>query len=242
MTYLTGDTGGGKSVMALQIAYNVAANYGPVLVASNEILSPETTQRMVAWQAGVRGNLLKYGPAEELARGLPDIEIVMGRMSSTPHPLYMTDVTMDMMQIRQVVQKKVVEAGRDLALIVIDRLELLDDQVAGGRADEMERIVEISRRVKRLARDTRTHVLGVVQLRKMNDQNKRPTLDDLKGAAALKQDAQNVIAMWHPEAANFRPDESECEVHVLKCSTGKGGIVNMIFKGSTPAFYEKAVG
>jgi replicative DNA helicase len=92
----------------------------------------------------------------------------------------------------------------DIKLLVIDYLQLMNDRsVKGNRESE---ISNISRRLKRLAKELNIPIIALSQLSRAVETrgaSKRPMLSDLRDSGAIEQDADIVQFLYRPDYYNI---------------------------------------
>ena len=119
---------------------------------------------------------------------------------------------------------KLKREGRELALIVIDYLQLMH---GSGRVESRQQEVsEISRNLKALARDLNVPVIALSQLSRRPEEKGRadnkPMLSDLRESGALEQDADLVLFI-HRESYYKRNDptlEGKAMIRIAKQRQG----------------------
>lgn len=122
---------------------------------------------------------------------------------------------------------------RQIGLIIIDYLQLLDDEEANRNCDSSQKkISSIMQKLKKVACELSIPIIVTSQMPKTIDrrENKRPILQDLELVGAVEQNADTIIFLYRDEYYN---KDTECkgiaEVIVAKCTGGKMGIVELAF-------------
>src|SRR5437879_12061231 len=87
---------------------------------------------------------------------------------------------------------------RDLALVLVDYLQLVPAPASGARGPQDEELAQVLRRLKAVALERQVALLVVAQLPKFHPEreNPRPTLDDFGHLGAIKQHADMVPAAF----------------------------------------------
>lgn len=220
----------GKTMLALQIAANIAQNYRKgVLFASLEMPASELQIRLCAQVLGIHQEriLKREAQAMELIKNqLPAFEQI---------PLYYEDnQDMNLRDLELAARKQSRQEG-GLGLIVVDYLQLIE---IGGE-NRNEEIGKISRSLKRLSRRLDIPVVALSQLsRKLESRpDKRPMLSDLRDSGAVEQDADVVMFIYRDEYYN--PNTAEpgiAEIIIGKQRGGQVGTLKMGFRGSSARF------
>src|SRR5204863_7655403 len=80
---------------------------------------------------------------------------------------------------------------RDLALVVVDYLQLVPAPASGARGPQDEELAQVLRRVKAGAVERQVALVGVAQLPKFkpDPENPRPTVDDVGHPGAIHEHA-----------------------------------------------------
>lgn len=186
----------GKTTLAMNIAENVALKSSKgVLFFSMEMPRPELIRRLVASQGGLAQRLLQNG-------GLKDddwAKLTGGFTRLKDAPIYIDDSpALHINQIRTRARIRARQSG--LGLIVVDYLQLA---TSNGKSRE-ERIGDVSRGLKALAKELEIPIIALSQLNRECDKrvNKRPVLSDLRDSGALEQDADIVSFLYRDEVYN----------------------------------------
>ena len=127
--------------------------------------------------------------------------------------------------------RRIKRENQDLALIVIDYLQLM--QVPGKGENRVAEISEISRSLKAMAKELNVPVVALSQLSRAVDSrpNKRPILSDLRDSGAIEQDA-DVVAFLYRHSVYDRSDlesRGKAEVNVAKQRNGPTGAIEVAF-------------
>ncbi len=222
----------GKTALALQIAAHVATSGTPSLFCSQEMAEADLADRLLSLQGRI--------PVERVISGRltnDDWE----RVSAATGVLYQSPLFLDeqpaltLQDVRNKARQVKRKAGA-LGLLVVDYLQLM----AGDGANRNAEIEEISRGLKRLAKEMRMPVIALSQLNRAVEQrpNKRPMLSDLRDSGAIEQDADVVISVYRDEVYDPNSPHAGCaELGLLKVRQGKsGGFVPMTYVGEYVRF------
>lgn len=224
----------GKTALALNIAYEVAANQGlSVALFSLEMGKEQLVNRMLCAEARVDQYRLRTGSLRdedwdrltEAAARLQDV------------PLFIDDTGgASLRDIRA--RAKRLQAERGLALVVVDYVQLMQpNRRAENRQQE---IAQISRGLKELAKELDVPVLALSQLSRAVEQRqeKKPQMSDLRESGSLEQDADVVLFIYREEY--YRPEtdrKSIAEIIVAKQRNGPVGTVELGFFKEFPRFF-----
>ncbi|NDE67195.1 MAG: replicative DNA helicase [Actinobacteria bacterium] len=203
--------GMGKSALALNMAVNVARlTSRPVIFFSLEMSAYELSQRVLASEASVPSEVLRGSAPNE--KQWQEIGRAVGRLDI---PLIIDDSPMTSIGSMRARARRIRLAKGDLALIVIDYLQLM-----GGDAKVENRqleVSEISRNLKLMAREFGVPIVALSQLSRNLESrgDKRPNLSDLRESGAIEQDADVVMFIYRGEvvgdSAACRHDSQGCD-------------------------------
>ena len=127
---------------------------------------------------------------------------------------------------------------KNLGMVVIDYLQLMQsDRRIDNRVQE---VAEISRGLKRLAKELQVPVICCAQRARGPESrtDKRPMLSDLRDSGAIEQDADIVLFLYRDEYYKSEKDEPQniAEVIVAKNRHGSTGNVKMGWFGQYTKF------
>lgn len=241
----------GKTAFALNIAQNVAVQtHANVAIFSLEMSAGSLVNRMLCAQGNISANNLQTGNLTQ--EEWDKITVAMGTLSETN--IFIDDTPGNRIaEIRSKCTKLAQEAG-DLGLIVVDYLQLIE-----GRAENRQQeISQISRQLKKLAKELAVPIIALSQLSRSVEQrqDKRPILSDIRESGSIEQDADIVAFLYRDDyydhgeneenAANpdnvvfNQQDVVKTEVIISKNRSGSLGTVNLMFKKSYNKFLSLA--
>lgn len=227
----------GKTAFALNIALHLALKKGKgVGIYSMEMPARQLVLRTIASEAKVDLQRVRLGLLnEEEFKRLVD---AAGRVYEAP--IFIDDTPhLTLSELRAKARR--LKAARDVALIVIDYLQLIQVPDEENRQQE---IATISRGLKALARELEVPVLALSQLSRAVEAraDKRPVLSDLRESGSLEQDADVVLFLYRDEYYNPRSEKvGVAEVIVGKNRNGPTGTVNLQFQAALARFRNLAV-
>lgn len=219
---IAGRPGTGKSALALYCAQSAAARNFPVGVISLEMGDQQLQLRSMASLSGVPLWKLKRG-----ALGREDWEKIYAthdRMESLP--IYFEFSAYDSSSISRAVNSMIDSHG--CKLVILDYIQL----AKGYGASREREVAEISWLLKTLAQTNQIAVIGLAQLNRNPEREKRmPILADLRESGALEQDADVVVFLHR--------DEKEGKVLQVIFAKGRNigsGKVRVFFDPQTMTF------
>lgn len=189
--------GMGKSALAIQTAHHVAVHHGlPAAVFTLEMSAQEVNQRLLSLDARVP--LMRIRTRNGLTP--PDrSDLDSSRRTLEAAPLHTDDTVSARLVDIRARSRRMKQRHPDLALIVIDYLQLMLTERAENRNTE---ISVLSRGLKLLARELQVPVVALSQLNRNVEhrgKNAAPMLSDLRDGGSLEQDADVVIFIHRKE-------------------------------------------
>ena len=222
LTILAGDVGSGKSALALGIALRAARAGVPTLYLSGEMGPERVMERALALEGKAAVDDLRQGRLDPPARAA--VGGAAHRLRDIPLALrpLLGETFAEVREALEVVPPR--------ALLVVDSLQLTPSPRPAARLEE--RVALAVRGLKALALDRDIAVLVTSQLayHRTARPDPRPTLDDLGGHGAIKQNADLVLAIYREEM--YRPGqgvEGATELIVAKSRNGPTGFVDFYF-------------
>ena len=227
----------GKTAFALNLARNIAVEANVAVgIFSLEMSKEQLSMRLLTAEARVDSGKIRGGflDREDWNR----VNNAAGILYDAP--IYIDDSPgLTSMEIRAKARR--LKRDKNLGLLVIDYLQLMDSTSKGDRRD-LE-IAEISRSLKMLAKELNIPIIALSQLNRMLEQRseKRPMLSDLRESGALEQDADIVAFIYRDEVYNKdenNPNKGTAEIIIAKHRNGAVGTINMAFLGAYTRFEE----
>jgi len=228
----------GKTTLSLDLARHIAVNEKvPVGIFSLEMSSSEIVDRLICSQARVglwklrAGQLSSSGENNDFSK----IQNAIGTLSETP--IFIDDTPgASVMELRTKARRLQAEHG--LGIVVVDYLQLMEEPRI--RTENLvQKITEISRGLKALARELDIPVLALSQLSRAVEQRSPqiPRLSDLRESGSLEQDA-DVVLFIHREDLYKKDTERKniAEIHIAKHRNGPRGIVDLFFNENFVCF------
>ena len=208
---LAGRPGMGKTALATNIAYNVAAAYrsqtkpdgsiealdgGVVGFFSLEMSAEQLATRILAEQTEIPSYKIRRGDISEsdfdkLAAGAQIMQII---------PLYIDDTGgISIAQLRARARR--LKRQRGLDFMVVDYLQLLTGSSNKASQGRVQEITEITTGLKALAKELAVPIMALSQLSRQVESrdDKRPQLSDLRESGSIEQDADVVMFVFREE-------------------------------------------
>jgi len=218
----------GKTSIVLNIAKNVAQlHHLPVAVFSLEMSKEQLTYRLLSMEVGIESGRLRTGRLQ------PEEWPLLGNAISSLSqlPLFLDDKpNAGVLEMRSLCRRLMAETGKELGLVMIDYLQLMEGSTPDNRVQELSRI---TRGLKGMARELNVPVMALSQLSRGVEArtNKRPMLSDLRESGSIEQDADLVLMIYRDEYYNPETaDRGITEVIVTKHRNGPVGTVKLLFE------------
>jgi len=224
LTVVGAATGGGKSLLGMNLAAHVALRRGkPVLVASMEMTRKELIARLTAAEAGVKLDHL-------IRRKLTDddwarIAKVSDRLQNADKFILDDSPALTVPKIRARV-RWMVSQGTPPGLVVVDYMQLITpESTKAGDGNRAQEVAKISRGLKLIADEFAVPVIALAQFNR-GSVGRKPLVTDFKDSSQIEQDA-SVILLLHRELAadgsDTGPTAGKVELIVGKNRNGGQG-------------------
>lgn len=227
----------GKTAFALNIAQNVGTKTDrSVAIFSLEMGAESLVNRMLCAEGSIEAGHLRTGQLSE--EEWHNLIIAMGSLSKAD--IYIDDTPgIKISEIRAKCRKLAQEKG-NLGLILIDYLQLIEGT---GRENRQQEVSEISRQLKKLAKELKVPVIALSQLSRGVEQrqDKRPVLSDIRESGSIEQDADIVAFLYRDDyydrgdnddddqAMDHSEPNNIIEVIIEKNRSGARGTVELLF-------------
>ena len=226
----------GKTAFALNIAQNVGTKSKvPVVIFSLEMGAVDLVNRMICAEGNIHASNLRTGQ-------LTDDEwnsFTVATDILKDAPIFIDDSAGIKVGEISAKCRRLKQENPDLGLIVIDYLQLID---GNGKENRQQEVSEISRQLKKLAKELGVPVIALSQLSRGLEQrqNKRPILSDIREAGSNEQDADIVAFLYREDYHQQEGDEdtghddelpdNTVEVILAKNRSGARDTVRLLFK------------
>lgn len=216
--------GCGKTALAGQIVeYSCRSGVGTAFY-SLEMAAPQIISRLVCGRANVNSRALRKDELNDDGRQRVSKEFA----EVFEWPLLLADKMAISVAGMRSTLRPLVAAGK-IGLLVVDYLGLL---VGNARAENRnQELSEISRSMKRLARELNIPVIALHQLsRDVEKRGGEPKLTDLRDSGSIEQDADIVVLIHTKESEAYQADyrgvsswRKPCDLIVAKQRNGATG-------------------
>ena len=222
----------GKTALALNWAMAVTEYGGSAGIFSLEMPKAQLWERLVAAQAGVDLRAMISGRDSAAFHRVGNAKLELDQRG-----IWIEDRSSITAQEILTETDSLIARSSNLRLLVVDYLGL----VGGGsaKASETQRLAEITRGLKVLAKDRGVPVLLLCQLNREVETraNGKPRLSDLRDSGAIEQDA-DVVMFIHRKMTELR-NEKTAELLIAKQRSGPTGIIPLLFHPELTRYEEQ---
>ncbi|MGY3779352.1 replicative DNA helicase [Isobaculum melis] len=228
----------GKTAFALNIAQNIGTKTDEnVAIFSLEMGAGSLVNRMLCAEGSIDAGHLRTGSLSE--EEWQSLIVAMGSLSKAN--IYIDDTPgIKITEIRAKCRRLKQEKG-SIGLILIDYLQLIEGT---GRESRQQEVSEISRQLKKLAKELKVPVIALSQLSRGVEQrqDKRPVLSDIRESGSIEQDADIVAFLYRDDYYDREGGEDDdnndydsasqdniIEVIIEKNRSGARGTVKLLF-------------
>ncbi len=227
--------GVGKTALALNFALTAARGTGdpdgmkhPVLFFSMEMGRFEIVERLLCISAGLDASQLYHG-------GIPEyiLDEAVNDLYNGQVPLMIDDTAgLNILELRSRCKRAAAQLrteGKQLGMIVIDYLQLMQAPSASRSENRQNEIAQISRGLKQLAKELDCPVMALSQLsRESAKGDVKPQLYHLRESGSIEQDADVVMFLYREENNNAEEGDARAvELLVRKNRAGRQCEINL---------------
>jgi replicative DNA helicase len=215
--------GMGKTAYALNVVRQVALQRlpGAVLIYSLEMTAGSLAQRLLAAQGRIKKDLLRSAKVFDHADSSTRLVAAMEALKD----LDVRICDQPGLTVREVRSMALAERRRrGVRLVVVDYLGLIEHE--GRERSTADQIGDVTRTLKRLARELGCPVMVLAQLNRSVDErpNKRPVLRDLRDSGAIEQDADVVQFLYRDEYYTKEASQYPGQVEVITAKSREAEI------------------
>ncbi len=233
---LAGRPGMGKTSLATNIAFNIAAAYqgeqqadgsmkavngGVVGFFSLEMSAEQLATRIISEQTEVSSSKIRRGDISET-----DFEKLIACTQTMQRiPLYI-DQTGGISIAQLAARARRLKRQRGLDCLVIDYVQLMTGSSKASAQNRVQEITEITTGLKALGKELNVPIIALSQLSRQVEsrEDKRPQLSDLRESGSIEQDADVVLFVFREEyyvknlepRDEFDPKYDEWKMHFEK--------------------------
>jgi replicative DNA helicase len=245
VTVVAGRTSMGKSAFVLNVARCLGFHpeSGAVAYFSTEMPKEQLAIRLLAQEARVDMQRLRCGtlrPADwsKITQAMEKFQrsaIYLDDTSSiSPHDVHHRMLLLD----REIRSGKHPGVAGGVRCGIVDYLQQM--RPPERRTSRQEEVGDISKSLKRIAKDLHLHVFAVSQVNREPEKNrkdKRPSIAELRNSGEIEQDADNIILIYRDEYYNEDTvDKGIAEINVAKQRNGPTDTVKVKWTGAYGRF------
>ena len=201
----------------------------------------QLVQRLLCSEAEVDTQRLKTGNMQ--AKDWEKLAVAMDSLSQAP--IYIDDTAGCTITDLRAKCRRLAMAEKNLGLIVIDYLQLIQGSGSRSSDNRQQEVSEISRMLKAIARELECPVIALSQLSRGVEQrqDKRPMMSDIRESGSIEQDADIVAFLYRDDYysrggededgeavdAGAQDENGEIEIIIAKQRNGPTGTVKLHF-------------
>jgi replicative DNA helicase len=219
----------GKTAFMVQIAYNLCMSGCKVGIFSAEMSALQIGKRLVAVGSGESIRVIEQGGG----RGFKDVVHTIMQIGDSGR-LFVNDSS-NIMLNDLIKNSRTMKRKENIDVIFVDYISLITHE--NGKMANWEKIGDISKRLKQLARELHIPVVALSQVTRESE-GKPPTLADLRYSGSIEQDA-DVILFLHRDR-EVEAHTIKTQVIVAKNRNGEIGQANVLFLPSQTKFVNEA--
>lgn len=227
----------GKTAFSLGITKNVCQAGHFVDFFSLEMSERQLLMRMISSIGNINSMKLKDARRRFNDNDWKSYQQAQGMLSTWKENLAIYDESkITVQQIRSRVKESIRNFPDKRHLVIVDYITLIQ---GSGRRERHLEVGEISRALKRLARDLKIPVLLLAQLSRGVEQrqDKRPMLSDLRDSGEIEQDADKILFLHRDDYFDKDTENKDIiEVITSKNRNGALGTVSLAFIKETQKF------
>ncbi len=227
----------GKTALALNIAMNTARKGKSIGLISLEMSKEQLVERLFVSLLGVDSHKMKNGllTQDDFLR----MGTVMDQLNQCK--IFIDDSAgASVPELRAKARRLQMEHGLDL--LIVDYLQLMSfGSGVNSITNRVQEISEISRSLKKLARELCIPVMALSQLSRAVESRpvKIPQLSDLRESGAIEQDADVVLMMYREDYYEEDTDRAGItDIYVRKHRHGDVGRAELMFKKESLRFFD----
>lgn len=223
MVIVAARPGVGKSTLAVDFMRHASAKLDvPSLLFSLEMGANEVNQRILAAEASVPLSGIINGTLTD--NEWAKVDATAARLNQVP--LYV-DASSETTMVDIAAKSRMYVERKQVGLVVVDYLQLLR---ADGVVSREQEIASYSRQMKLLAKSLGVPVVVIAQLnRESVRRGGKPMVSDLRESGSLEQDADVIMLIDRPDAAD--PNDAragEADIVVGKNRRGRTGVATVV--------------
>lgn len=222
----------GKTALALSLARNAALDRHkptPVAFFSLEMSGGQLIKRLMSSESEIPLIKIQRGRMEE-----DEMKKLyqQGIQMLANAKIYIDDTaSMNIFELRAKARR--LKQKHDVGLIIVDYLQLMSGTGSSNSRNREQEISEISRGLKRVAKELNVPVIALSQLSREPEKraDKIPQLSDLRESGAIEQDADIVAFIYRPEYYGIHIDKmgesNPGETHI-KFAKNRNGVLDTV--------------
>jgi replicative DNA helicase len=222
----------GKTTLLWNILLKIAIHKKKVALLSLEMLAEDVGLNMMCCIQRVRTGRVRHGECD--SEDYAKLAKASGQLAALP--LVVCDPPSLTTTSFAAIARRLVAQG--VELIAVDYLQLM--QSSSKAESQVQKLDDISKTLKRVARELNVPVVAAAQLNRGVEgrESRRPVLSDMKGCGGIEEDADMALLIHRPEYYDPTDRVGMADVLVAKNRNGPTGDVVLAFRKEYMRFEE----
>lgn len=233
LTVLAARPAMGKTALALNIAWNVAASGTPVVFSCGEMSADELAERLLSHISQVDYSRIRTGRLDNNAHQ----RVADATEAMRAAPLHIWDAgrvtAPDLLAQCRLVSAK---EGQPVGLLVVDYLQRMGCDIR--YREPRHKVAHNAEALKSMAQDEHMCVLALAQLNRGLESraDRRPLMADLREAGEIEQEANEIVCLYRHHVYHEDTPAYAAELLVRKARGARTGTMDLHWDGSTMTF------
>lgn len=126
-----------------------------------------------------------------------------------------------------------------MRILFVDYIQRIEATKTGRNANKAEKVGEVVRGLKNLARDLQIPVIALAQVGRQAD-GRQPTMADISDSSEIEKEADQILTLYRPSVDDANAEPGEAIVSVEKNRHGPTGIVRAAWIADSMRFEDLA--
>ncbi len=226
----------GKTALLLNFAVSCGLPCG---IISAEQPAQQVGARIMSISSGVQADKMRNGRFDE--EDLGRLERGMSRALENQVLIY-DQSSPTIADVSRIARKWVHHSG--IKVLFVDYVQRIESSSANSRTPKHERVGEVVKGLKNLARDLNIPIVALAQVGRHVDsrEDKQPGMSDISDSSEIEKEADQVLTLFRPAVHDDSADESLAVISVAKNRHGPIGDVCVNWEAPSMRFGDRDYG
>lgn len=221
----------GKTALLLNFATSCALPSG---IISAEQPAQQVGARVMSIKSQVPAERMRNGRFE--THDLRKLENAVGELCDRTCLIYDRSAP-TIADVSRIARKWKQQSG--IRVLFVDYVQRIESSQTSSRANKAEKVGEVVRGLKNLARDLEIPVVALAQVGRQAD-GRQPGMGDLSDSSEIEKEADQILTLYRPSTSDDSADESEAVISVEKNRHGPCGEIKTVWMPETMRFVNRA--